>query len=136
VQLDHTGTIVSAAVGFAPTRSLTLLLGAERSRTDDEITIYSDGSSSERGGLVEFVSAELCYAFLARATPGTPADYYTGTWEIPLRRRPPRWIAMVFILDQRHTACVSIVRFDHDATLALHRSPRRDGAGDHRPHHT
>ncbi len=66
VQLDHTGTIVSAAIGFAPTRSLTLLLGAERSRTDDEITFYSDGSSSERGGVVEFASAELRYAFFAR----------------------------------------------------------------------
>lgn len=66
IQLDYTGTIQSAAVGFAPTRSLTLLIGAERSRTDDEITVYPDGYASERGGKVEFVSAELRYAFLAR----------------------------------------------------------------------
>lgn len=67
VQLDYTGTIQSVAFGFAPTRSLTLLIGAERSRTDDEIEFYSDGGyASERGGLVEFVSAELRYAFFAK----------------------------------------------------------------------
>ena len=65
LQLDYTGTIVSAAFGFAPTRSLTLLVSAERSRTDDEITVYPDGYSSERGGIVEFVSAEVRYAFFA-----------------------------------------------------------------------
>ena len=65
VQLDYTGTIQSVAFGFAPTRSLTLLLSAERSRTEDEIEVYPDGYSSERGGLVEFVSAELRYAFFA-----------------------------------------------------------------------
>ena len=65
VQLDYTGTIQSVAFGFAPTRSLTLLIGAERSRTDDEIEFYPDGYASERGGLVEFVSAELRYAFFA-----------------------------------------------------------------------
>lgn len=67
VQLDYTGTIQSVAFGFAPTRSLTLLIGAERSRTDDKIEFYSDGYSSERGGLVEFVSAELRYAFFANS---------------------------------------------------------------------
>jgi hypothetical protein len=65
VQLQYTGTIQSVAFGFAPTRSLTLLIGAERSRTDDEIEFYPDGYASERGGLVEFVSAELRYAFFA-----------------------------------------------------------------------
>jgi hypothetical protein len=65
VQLGYEGTIQSVAVGFAPTRSLTLLIGAERSRTEDEITVYPDGYASERGGKVEFVSAELRYAFLA-----------------------------------------------------------------------
>jgi hypothetical protein len=63
MQLDYTGTIQSVAFGFAPTRSLTLLIGAERSRTEDEIEFYPDGYASERGGLVEFVSAELRYAF-------------------------------------------------------------------------
>ena len=65
IQLQYTGTIQSIAVGFAPTRSLTLLIGAERSRTEDEIEIFPDGYSSERGGVVRFVSAELRYAFLA-----------------------------------------------------------------------
>jgi hypothetical protein len=65
VQLAYTGTIQSVAFGFAPTRSLTLLIGAERSRTDDKIEVYSDGYASERGGVVEFVSAELRYAFFA-----------------------------------------------------------------------
>ena len=65
VQLDYTGTIQSVAVGFAPTRSLTLLVGAERSRTEDEIEVYPDGYALERGGVVEFVSAEVRYAFLA-----------------------------------------------------------------------
>ena len=66
VQGDLNGTIVSAAFGFAPTRSLTLLVGAERSRADDEITYYSDGYSATRGGVVEFVSAELRFAFFSR----------------------------------------------------------------------
>ena len=57
VQLAYTGIIQSIAFGFAPTRSLTLLIGAERSRTDDEIEFYPDGYASERGGVVEFVSA-------------------------------------------------------------------------------
>lgn len=65
VQLQYTGTIQSVAFGFAPTRSLTLLIGAERSRIDDKIEFYPDGYASERGGLVEFVSGELRYAFLA-----------------------------------------------------------------------
>jgi hypothetical protein len=65
VQGDLNGTIVSAALGFAPTRSLTLVVGAERSRADDEVTYYPDGYSATRGGVVEFVSAELRYAFFA-----------------------------------------------------------------------
>jgi len=65
VQLHYTGTIRSVAVGFAPTRRLTLLIGAERSRTDDEIQVYTDCYRCERGGLVEFVSAEVRFAFFA-----------------------------------------------------------------------
>ena len=66
LQLDYTGTILSVGFGFAPTRSLTLLIGAERSRVEDEFEAYPDGStSSHRGGLVEFVSGELRYAFFA-----------------------------------------------------------------------
>jgi hypothetical protein len=78
VQLQYTGTIQSVAFGFAPTRSLTLLIGAERSRTDDEIEFYSDGYASERGGLVEFVSAELRYAFFANKRVSPYAVVGTG----------------------------------------------------------
>lgn len=78
VQLDYTGTIQSVALGFAPTRSLTLLIGAERSRTEDEIELYPDGYASERGGLVEFVSAELRYAFFANGRVSPYAVIGTG----------------------------------------------------------
>ena len=78
VQLHYSGTIQSVAFGFAPTRSLTLLIGAERSRTEDEIELYSDGYSSERGGLVEFVSAELRYAFFANKRVSPYAVVGTG----------------------------------------------------------
>jgi hypothetical protein len=78
VQLQYTGTIQSVAFGFAPTRSLTLLIGAERSRTDDEIEFYPDGYASERGGLVEFVSAELRYAFFANKRVSPYAVVGTG----------------------------------------------------------
>jgi hypothetical protein len=78
VQLDYTGTIQSVAFGFAPTRSLTLLIGAERSRTDDKIEFYPGGFASERGGLVEFVSAELRYAFVANRRVSPYAVAGTG----------------------------------------------------------
>jgi hypothetical protein len=77
LQIQYTGTIQSVAVGFAPTRSLTFLIGAERSRTEDEIDIYPDGYSSTRGGRVEFVSGEVRYAFFSnkRVSP-----YVVGGW--------------------------------------------------------
>ena len=77
VQIQYTGTIQSIAVGFAPTRSLTLLIGAERSRTEDEIEFYPDGYSSTRGGRIEFVSGEVRFAFFAnkRVSP-----YVVGGW--------------------------------------------------------
>jgi hypothetical protein len=78
VQLDYTGTVQSVAFGFAPTRSLTLLIGAERSRTEDEIEFYPDGYASERGGLVEFVSAELRYAFFPNKRVSPYAVVGTG----------------------------------------------------------
>ena len=114
VQLQYTGTVQTVAVGFAPTRSLTLLFGAERSRTDDKVRIYPDGYSAERGGLVEFVSGEVRYAFFAtrRVAPyvvggigrgverpnvnelfphgvdrNMVAIYYGGGARIPLHRR-------------------------------------------------
>jgi hypothetical protein len=78
VQLDYTGTIQSVAFGFAPTRSLTLLVGAERSRTEDKIELFPGGFSSERGGVVEFVSAELRYAFFANKRLSPYAVVGTG----------------------------------------------------------
>ena len=78
VQIAYTGTIRSVAFGFAPTRSLTLLIGAERSRTGDEIEFYPDGYAAERGGLVEFVSAEVRYAFFARKRVSPYAVVGTG----------------------------------------------------------
>jgi hypothetical protein len=78
LQLAYTGTIQSVAFGFAPTRSLTLLIGAERSRTEDEIEFYPDGYGSERGGLVEFASAELRYAFFANKRVSPYAAVGTG----------------------------------------------------------
>ena len=114
VQLSYTGTMQSIAFGFAPSRSLTLLIGAERSRTEDEIEFFPDGYASERGGEVEFVSVELRYAFFAnkRVSPygviGTGGGverpnvneffpygvnrsifvlYYGGGARIPLHRR-------------------------------------------------
>ena len=65
MQIQDPPTIQSVAVGFAPTRSLTFLIRAERSRTEDEINIYPYGYSSTRGGRVEFVSIEVRYAFFA-----------------------------------------------------------------------
>ena len=78
VQLASTGSLQSIAFGFAPTRTLTLLIGAERSRTEDEIEFYPDGYAAERGGLVEFVSAELRYAFFARKRVSPYAVVGTG----------------------------------------------------------
>jgi hypothetical protein len=64
VQTDYGGTIQSVAFGFAPSRSLTVLIGAERSRTDgDDRQGYPHGYASER---VEFVSAGVRYAFFTK----------------------------------------------------------------------
>jgi hypothetical protein len=62
-QVYYRGSIQSVAFGFAPTRSLTLLVSAERSYVRDEIEQYADGYAFERGGTEQFVSAELRYAF-------------------------------------------------------------------------
>jgi hypothetical protein len=63
LQVYYRGSMQSIAFGFAPTRSLTLLVSAERSYVADKIERYEDGYSSERGGTEQFVSAELRYAF-------------------------------------------------------------------------
>jgi hypothetical protein len=65
-QISYVGSTVSAAFGFAPSRSLTLLLSVERSHVRDEIERFDDGYAFERGGTEVFVSAEVRYAFLAR----------------------------------------------------------------------
>ena len=62
-QLYYRGSILSIAFGFALTRSLTLLVTAERSHVADEIERHDDGYASERGGTEQFVSAELRYGF-------------------------------------------------------------------------
>ena len=54
----------SIAFGFAPTRSLTVLVSAERSYVADKIKLYEDGYFWERGGTERFVSGEVRYAFL------------------------------------------------------------------------
>ena len=61
-QLYYRGSIQSIAFGFAPSRSLTLLVSAERSHVADEIERYDDGYASERGGTERFVCVELRYA--------------------------------------------------------------------------
>ena len=80
VQILYTGTIQSVAFGFAPTRSLTLLIGAEQSRTEDEIEFFPDGYASERGGRVKFVSGEVRYAFFAnkRVSPYVVGGFGRG----------------------------------------------------------
>jgi hypothetical protein len=63
LQVYYRGSMQSVAFGFAPTRSLTLLVSAERSYIRDTIERYEDGYAFERGGTEQFVSAELRYAF-------------------------------------------------------------------------
>ena len=67
LQVDYGGSMQSVAFGFAPTRSLTLLVSAERSYVRDEIEIFEDGSAFERGGTDLFVSGEVRYAFFLRS---------------------------------------------------------------------
>jgi hypothetical protein len=64
LQVHYSGSMQSIAFGFAPTRSLTLLVSAERSHVADRIEFYADGYASERGGTEQFLSAEVRYAFL------------------------------------------------------------------------
>ena len=65
-QVYYRGSMQSIAFGFAPTRSLTLLVSVERSYVADEIERYEDGYASERGGTEQFVSVGLRYAFFPR----------------------------------------------------------------------
>jgi hypothetical protein len=66
LQVYYRGSMQSVAFGFAPTRSLTLLVSAERSYVRDTIERYEDGYGFERGGTEQFVSAELRYAFFLK----------------------------------------------------------------------
>jgi hypothetical protein len=141
VQIQYTGTLQSVAVGFAPTRSLTLLVSAERSRTEDEITFYPDGYAAERGGTVEFVSGELRYAFFAnkRVSPyavvgmgrgierpnvnelfphgvdrGMVAFYYGPGARIPVHRRVDAfvdWRLIIMADDAAEMAVLGPLRF-------------------------
>jgi hypothetical protein len=65
-QVHYDGTVQSVAFGFAPDRSLTVLVTAERSSIDDRVSLYDDGYSAERGSTDQFVSAGVRYAFLTR----------------------------------------------------------------------
>jgi hypothetical protein len=62
-QVYYRGNVQSIAFGFAPTRSLTLLVSAERSYVQDTIQPDVDGYGFERGGTEKFVSVEFRYAF-------------------------------------------------------------------------
>jgi hypothetical protein len=64
IQTGYGGSMQSLAFGFAPTRSLTLLVSAERSHIPGKVEGFVDGYSVERGGTEQFVSAELRCAFL------------------------------------------------------------------------
>ena len=79
-QTYYVGSTVSAALGFAPTRRLTLLLNVEHSYGRDEIDRFPDGYAFERGGTETFVSGELRYAFLAdrRVSPYVVAGMGRG----------------------------------------------------------
>lgn len=62
LQMGYGGSMQSVAFGFAPTRSLTLLVSAERSHIPSKVEQYEHGYFAERGGTEQFVSAELRYA--------------------------------------------------------------------------
>lgn len=78
VQSGNSGSVQSFAAGFAPSRSLTVLLSAERSRIEEDIDYYPDGSSGDRGGVIEFVSAEVRYAVFAQKRVAPYALLGTG----------------------------------------------------------
>ena len=65
-QVYYTGHALSVSFGFAPSRSLTLLVTAQRSHTEDDIDFYVDGYGAERGATEQFIAGELRYAFFPR----------------------------------------------------------------------
>lgn len=66
LQVHYKGSVQSLAVGFNPTRSLTLFAQVERSNVDDRIRQYADGDSAERGSADRFVGGGIRYAFFTR----------------------------------------------------------------------
>ena len=65
-QVYYSGHALSASFGFAPSRSLTLLVTAQRSRTEDEVDFFVDGYGAERGTTEQIIAGELRYAFFPR----------------------------------------------------------------------
>lgn len=63
LQVHYQGSTQSVALGFAPSRNLTLLVGAQRSYVEDRITRYENGYDSERGSTEHLITAEVRYAF-------------------------------------------------------------------------
>jgi hypothetical protein len=66
LQLHYKGGVQSLALGFNPTRSLTLFAQVERSNVDDRMRQYADGDSAERGSADRFVGGGIRYAFFTR----------------------------------------------------------------------
>ena len=66
LQVYYRGNTQSVALGFAPTRSLTLLVSAQRSYVRDTIERFENGFAFERGGTEQIVSGEVRYAFFVR----------------------------------------------------------------------
>ena len=65
-QVYYAGHALSVSFGFAPSRSLTLLVTAQRSHTEDEVDFFVDGYGAERGTTEQFIAGELRYAFFPR----------------------------------------------------------------------
>jgi hypothetical protein len=135
----------SISFGFAPTRSLTLLVTAERSHVADTIEIFEDGYGSERGGTEQFVSVGVRYAFLPskRVSPyvlggagrgvsrpnvneffpdekqrGIQVVYYGGGVRIPVRPRLDAFIDARLIMEVEAKSDYFGVRFPVRAGVA------------------
>ena len=69
------GNVQSASIGYLVTRTLTVLLNAERAHVPRRITRHEFGGSATRGGTVYFLAGEVRYAFpLARRL----SPYFAG----------------------------------------------------------
>jgi hypothetical protein len=144
--VHYRGSMQSIAFGFAPTRSLTFLVSAERSHVADKIEYYPDGYSSERGGTERFVSVEVRGTFLARRRvspyvlggtgrgtsrlnvsalfPGTKTRdiqviYYGGGVRIPVKSRLDAFVDARFIMAAEARSDYFGVRMPVRAGLAV-----------------